>query len=433
MTACEPSSPPEPEKGPLNLTESRFAAVSEDLYKIGLVVFSPDGMKAAYAAQKGQRQFVVVVSREEARIKTKKGRPYEGVSDIVFSPDGQRIAYIARRKGKSFIVLDGLEGRPYDDAANPVFSPDNRHVAYEAKRDGKWFMVADANESLGADMHYMPPVFSPDSKLITYIEQHYAEKKTFRVVSDISMKDRKVGREYDHIGAVAFSPDGSRVAYVASRDGKVFVVTGSFSGEDETESPAYDESPGFIAFSPDGRRVAYYARKNQKNYLVIDGKESLLKYPMVLPPVFSPDGSRIALVLLNKEKGMQFVKVGNREYPLYDRITNITFSHDGLKVVYVAREWNQAYIVVNDKKGPVYDMVVSPVFSPDGSKMAYRARKNEKRFIVIADRDGNTIKELPSYDLVWQPVFSPDGRFIAYGAAIQAGQEIWWKVERLGE
>jgi len=419
--------PHEIEKTSLNLTETKFTAVAEDGYKVvGVIVFSPEGMSAAYVAQKGNKQFVVVSSKTGDKIADKKGRAYDQVSEIVFSPDSRRVAYAARKGEKMFVVVDGKEGKPYDSAASLVFSPDSSMVAYEAKKQGKWFIVINDKESRGCDMHYMPPIFSSDSKLATYIEQHYEKGKTVRVVSSIDMKDRKIGKEYDWIGSVAFSPDGSQVAYAAGRKEKFFVVSGGFAGGDEKESLAYDIPPGHIAFSPDSRKLAYFAEKGEKYFLVVDGKETGLKYPMDYPPVFSPDGSKFALVLRD-EAGMQFVSLENKSYPVYEGISRPVFNTDGTAAAYAARQGNEWHLVVDDKRGSAFDMAVTPVFSPDGSRIAYRARKNEKRFIVIADNKANTIKELSAYDMVWQPVFTPDGKSIAYG--VKDGQELWWKVE----
>lgn len=257
--------PHEIEKTSLNLTETRFAAVAEDGYKVvGVIVFSPEGMSAAYVAQKEGKQFVVIKSALDAKVTETKGRAYDQVLEIAFSPDSRRVAYAAKKGEKMFVVVDGKEGKPYDSAASLVFSPDSSMVAYEAKKQGKWFIVINDKESRGADMHSMPPIFSSDSKLATYIEQHYEKGKTVRVVSSVDMKDRKIGKEYDWIGSVAFSSDGSRVAYAAGREGKFFVNSGGFAGGDEKGSPAYDIPPVHIAFSPDNRKLAYFAQKRKR-------------------------------------------------------------------------------------------------------------------------------------------------------------------------
>lgn len=85
---------------------------------------------------------------------------------------------------------------------------------------------------------------------------------------------RSLPRTYDLVakGTPFFSPEGGRVAFVASRGGKCFVVV------DGRESKGYeiagDRWPiADVAFSPKGSHVAYKTRKGGKNFLVVDAKE----------------------------------------------------------------------------------------------------------------------------------------------------------------
>jgi hypothetical protein len=61
----------------------------------------------------------------------------------MFSPDGKRTVYIAQRiayiaggvpswSGK-FVVVDGVEGKTYDGVTNITFSPDGRRIGYVAE------------------------------------------------------------------------------------------------------------------------------------------------------------------------------------------------------------------------------------------------------------------------------------------------------------
>jgi len=85
---------------------------------------------------------------------------------------------------------------------------------------------------------------------------------------------RNVAKGYDRVakGHPIFSPEGSRTAFVASRDGKCFVVVDGMEGRGyaiiEGRWPIAD-----LVFSRGGQHVAYKARKDGKNYLVVDAKE----------------------------------------------------------------------------------------------------------------------------------------------------------------
>lgn len=430
LKACktEPEKVVKPEraaKAELSLVGKKLMEVPAGLEAIW-AAFSPDGKKALCAVKKGGKQLIVDSGKE--------GRPYDHIADFVWSPDGRSFAYVGINQGKKSVVVEGREGRWYDDLGRPVFSPDSRLVAYEAKRGDKWYIAVGDKESSGADMHSMEPVFSPDSRLITYFEQHHKENKTFRVVSGANMSSRKTGRGYSGTGAIVFSPDGSRVAYVALRDDKTFLVTGEFANVDEGEKEA--ELPGpprFLVFSPDGKKSAYLLERQERQIMIIDGREiDYSRHAVLMPPVFSPDGSKlVSIAERGTPKGAkQYAIVDDKEGKLYDEIGKPFFSPDSSKIAYPARNGDKWFIVVNDQEGRYYDMLLDPVFSHDGSRITYRARKDGKRFVVVADKEGRTIKEHARYDAVWQPVFSPDGKFVAYGAAPALPiRELWWKVE----
>ena len=62
----------------------------------------------------------------------------------VFSPNGLRVAYSAKKGDKWIIVVDGEPGPAYDGIAkgDPVFSPDSNFVKYRALKNGKWLDVS---------------------------------------------------------------------------------------------------------------------------------------------------------------------------------------------------------------------------------------------------------------------------------------------------
>ena len=85
---------------------------------------------------------------------------------------------------------------------------------------------------------------------------------------------RNVAGAYDRVaqGTPIFSPEGSRMAFVASRDGKCYVVVDGVEGRGyeiiENRWPIAN-----LIFSRGGRHIAYMARKDGKNYLVVDERE----------------------------------------------------------------------------------------------------------------------------------------------------------------
>ena len=384
------------------------------------IVFSQDGTQVAYAAGKDGKYFVVVGN--------KKGRAYDRVRDIALSPDGSSVAYSAGIGKEEFPLVNGREGPPYQSVCDPVFSPDSSMVAWEIQKGRRWYIMAcdvrsvRMKESEGADMHSMRPVWTPDSRWLTYIEHHREKKKHVRVVSNADMTEFKKG-EAEAFVNVTYSRDGWQAAYAALQGGKYVVIESDLRSGVETAGPEYDKIWA-ASFSPDARHVAYAAEKKGKRFLVVDGRETTAE-GIFSPPVFSPDSAMVAYAAA--KEGKQFIVVDDEQGPGYDRVSLPVFNHDGSVVAYAAQRGAEWFLVVDGREGTAYDMVVSPLFSPDGSRIVYRARKEGERFVVIADDEGMTLAEHPAYEMVWQPVFTPDGTSIAYG--VKTGRELWWKVE----
>lgn len=67
----------------------------------------------------------------------------------------------------------------------------------------------------------------------------------------------KFGREHDGAHWPVMSPDGSKLAYVAEKDGMEFVVCGT------SRSDPFDQIVAPV-FSPDGKKIAFGARKGHE-------------------------------------------------------------------------------------------------------------------------------------------------------------------------
>jgi len=92
----------------LNLKTTKLATIPEN-YKIGDIVFSPDGRQFAYIVEEGEKEFIVLNNKE--------GKMYDWVGWPTFSPDSKQLAYIVKqgaKLGTMFVVLNDKEGKRYD-------------------------------------------------------------------------------------------------------------------------------------------------------------------------------------------------------------------------------------------------------------------------------------------------------------------------------
>jgi hypothetical protein len=160
-------------------------------------------------------------------------------------------------------------------------------------------------------------------------------------------------------------------------------------------------------FSPDGTRVAYIAHDGETSRLV-DGEAITQVSHKATSVVRSRDGKRLAF-LVQKEKGKKWsVTVDGRESPDYDDVTSVVFSNDSGRYAHAARKGREWHVVVDGVAGGVYDEVRPPVFGPDSQRYAYAARRGKQWRVVVDGTEGK------AWESVGLPVFSPDGRRIAY-------------------
>jgi len=265
---------------------------------------------------------------------------------------------VASREDKQMVVVDGSEGREYNRIeSGPIFSPDSKDVTYTAKRDNKGFIVK--NEIEVADFNSSRiSLLSPDGKKVAYICEKAGKKSV--------IFDGKQGKEYTKVTKLTFSPNGKRLAYSAwYDDGMCAVIDGQ-------EQQQYKWVMN-ITFSPDSKRVAYSAgaaEEYNEQFVIVDGiegKRYKSQDPYVIcefsPPFFSPDSKHIAYVVEMKDKSWVVLdEVEGRHYDEIRKKTiggwdnwdkSLAFSPDG-KIAYWAKRSNMWRIVVKGVESEDY-------------------------------------------------------------------------------
>jgi S1-C subfamily serine protease len=494
------------------------AGAKYDLIIPGSLAFSPDGKHVVYAAaavrQGKATRFVMVDGKE--------GKGYDGIvlqpppvpvaiqlpsgGPIVFSPDGRRVAYVAERGGPSPLVRPAtgtafvvnpagylltcahvlndaagigvtLGGQTYDAA---VVSRDEKHDLALLKIDAgdlPALPLADAAAvQLGEDVRVLGfPLASELGETVKVTRGTLSgvvvkvRQKTFQVDAAINpgnsggplVNDRgealgvvsaklaglavsNVGfavpgdhaRELLRHARVEFTTTGAKakldgvalVQRVAPGVALVTVTTRTSLLQhaprgkplvvvDGKEGPEYDQIVGPV-FSPDGKRLAYAACRGSGWRVVVDGGEGK-EYLQVSTPVFSPDSKRVAY--LASGEGMRVVADGieGKSYPFIDQLA---FSPDGKRLAYVAtRVGKGTCVVVEGEEEGEYVFVRGLVFSPDGKRLAYEARKGTKMLLVV---DGRVEREceVGGFDHI---TFSPDGKRLGYRLVSVPGR---WRV-----
>jgi TolB protein len=245
----------------------------------------------------------------------------------------------------------------------------------------------------------------------------------------------------------AWSPDGSKIAFVRFREGGtgIWVVNADGTGTRRVTDggPDVDGTDLGPAWSPDGSRIAFAregrlakaATGNTDIYVVnADGTDvvRLTDDPMMeYAPTWSPDGSRIAFEAYDLATG------GNPPSPLRLYVMNAdgtdmealgpknvegpSWSPDGTEIAFVDTEtgWIMAIhpdgtelrqiIDVAELVGGVH-LVYGATWSPDGTQIAFMAGPDSTdTHIYVVNRDGSNVRQVtdgpaPDAEPAWQPV-----------------------------
>lgn len=363
--------------------------------------------------------------------------------------DGHIAASWPQSDGRIRFMWDGVAGEPFDglvelrDKSAAIFaSPDGAHLAYVGIRGGLAFVGRDGAEdaSFGDFSRSVPPVFSHDGGHLAYgviVGDDGRLVLDGRIVGDAPLAPIEA----------AFSPDGTRLAFVEMRaapDGghDVRIVLDGHPGD---WFRGMRNARGAMQFSPDGRRFASY-RIDTKGHgqWVIDGVPMRLvndSHPIslarmrgvgVLDPAlvarFSPDGRRFAWFADSVDGG---VAIAEDDLPgiSFKAVGKPVFSPDSRRLAYLARTSAGAWTVVVDGK-PTNEVTATdagvPVFSPDSRHLAVAFSHEEggvfrRRHLVRMIQDGVPLIDVPG-DVACQHVaFSPDGQRLGWWA--QTGAE----------
>ncbi|HXV59818.1 MAG TPA: hypothetical protein VEK15_03925 [Vicinamibacteria bacterium] len=189
----------------------------------------------------------------------------------------------------------------------PRFSPDGRRIVFEGERDGLAQIYVLDRESRDVQRftrtrsRKLGPAFSPDTEWLAYMEKGLLFWHV--TVSRVSSGDGSVVTEGSGSCRPAWSPDGSLLAYVSTRDSpKADVWLREMAGRRAGEAwrvPSRPDAHNYDpAFSPDGGALAiastsergraeqwdlYLVDLNGRNLVRLTGEEGNERFPTWRP------------------------------------------------------------------------------------------------------------------------------------------------------
>ena len=255
---------------------------------------------------------------------------------IAPSADGKHLAFVSQRDGDYEIYIMALDGSHQKRLTfsqgvdeKPVWLMDDSKILFESARDGNWeiyIMNADGTQQMNLSRtpeDEADPVLSPDGNRVVFkskrdrLWQLYVMDIDGANVIPLADSEYREGAYDDPV----WSPDGRQVAFVSNRDSnsEIYIMevpepnpflrgeAGTSSGfisvpQNVTRHPARDENP---VWSPDGSQIALVSDRHgvRKVYIVRPdgtGLSPLSSVPIYNgTPQWSPDGRWIAYIARN--------------------------------------------------------------------------------------------------------------------------------------
>lgn len=230
----------------------------------------------------------------------------------------------------------------------------------------------------------------------------------------------------------------TRIAYVTSSNrGNVKQFMLQVADADGFNPRTIAESPEPImapAWSPDGSKIAYVSFHTKRSEIWVQTlatgqRESVSSFPGINgAPAFSPDGSRLAITL--SKDGSPDVYVLNLATHALTRLTSglsidtePTWSPDGSTIVFTSDQGGKPQLYTIPSSGGKAtrltfqgDYNARPRFSADGRSLAMVTASGGSYRIAVMDIASKTVNVLTEGNLDESPSFAPNGSMVLFAA-----------------
>ncbi len=224
--------------------------------------------------------------------------------------------------GDTRIPIDGLP----DDVFHPTWSPDGSRIAFDTRSadpsseegGNRDVYAVDADGSnltrlTTEDGWDYQPAWSPDGSRIAFVRSRPTED--IWVMEADGTGQRRLTHDASFDLTPTWSPDGSQLAFVSNRSGSPEIYTMDADGTNVTRLTHDDAYEGSPAWSPDGSQIAFAGDVDGSGLYLIDSgggevtRVVATSHAGSLTPSWSGDGNAIAFVTQDTVDAQQQIRV----------------------------------------------------------------------------------------------------------------------------